>query len=345
MKISQTNFGKVNNTEVQKFTVENDHHVRMSILNFGGIWQEYSVPTDKGQLNLLLAANSMEDYLDAGYSIGQTIGPVANRIKDAKFTIGDHTYTVQKNEGVNSIHSGDKGWQNHFWHATTNQDDEKGQIILSNHYSPSDDGFPADTDIHVIFTLNNDDSVNIDFYGESDAPTLFNPTNHTYWNIADPEVDTVEGLDLKINSRYHLAVDNGKCPTGELVENINGYDFKDGRQLGHALNEMLKTPEKGYDDFFVVKPSSTFGHEPIAIMSDPHSGREVKMYSNRNSLIIFSANGLPSSVKLNRPGKSWAALAMEGQGLPNFSAHPEFGDFMIRPLTPQHYKLRYEIKY
>ncbi len=46
------------------------------MLNFGGIWQEFSVPTDNGQLNLLLSADSMEDYLDAGYSICQLIGPL-----------------------------------------------------------------------------------------------------------------------------------------------------------------------------------------------------------------------------------------------------------------------------
>lgn len=346
MEISQNDFGQAHNHQVTRYTVTNDHGVRMSVLNFGGIWQEYSVPTDQGQLNLLLSASSMEDYLDAGYSICQLIGPVANRIGNAEFSIDDHNYQLQANEGTNSIHSGDQGWQNHFWHVTTEVTTTAGKIILSNHYSPDDDGMPADTDIHVVYTLHSDDSVTIDMYGESDAPTLFNPTNHAYWNLADAGVDTIEGQELTINSQYHLAVNGEKIPTGALVENLgSAYDFKDGQTLGHALNEMLKTPEKGFDDFFAVKPSSTFDGDPIAILWDPKSGREMKMFSDQNALVMFSANGLPASVKLNRPGKSWAALALEAQSLPDAPHHPEFGDITLRPLAPVHHQIRYTIKY
>lgn len=346
MKITQSAFGKADQHEVTKYTVTNDHGVKMSVLSFGGIWQEYSVPTDHGQLNLLLAANSMEDYLDAGYSICQLIGPVANRIGKASFQIDNHEYQLQANEGANSIHSGDQGWQNHFWHVQTATSASAGQIILSNHYSPEDDGMPANTDVHIVYTLHDDDSVTIDMYGEADAPTLFNPTNHAYWNLADADVDTIEGQELTINSRYHLAVNGEKIPTGALVENLgSAYDFKDGQVLGHALNEMLKTPEKGFDDFFVVKPSTTFAQEPIAKLRDPQSGRELQMYSDRNALVIFSANGLPASVKLNRPGKSWAALALEAQSLPDAPHHPEFGDITLRPLAPVHNQIRYAIKF
>lgn len=346
MEITYESFGKALNREVTRYTIKNDHGVRISILDFGGIWQEYSVPSKNGQKNLLLSANSMEDYLDAGYSIGQTIGPVANRIGGAKFSIDGKDYELEKSEGNNSIHSGSKGWQNHFWHVATDTAQDTGRIILSNHYSPDDDDMPADTDIHIVFALHSDDSVSIDMYGESDAPTLFNPTNHTYWNLADDPAATIEGHELQINSDYHLAVNSEKIPTGSLVENLgSAYDFKDGHNLGHALNEMLGTPEKGFDDFFAVKPSSTFDGDPIASLKDPKSGREMKMYSDRNALIVFSAQGLPASVKLNHPGKSWAALAMEAQALPDAPHHPEFGDITLRPLAPVHHWIKYEIKY
>lgn len=346
MKITQDKFGKANGRDVTRYTVSNDHGVKMSVLNFGGIWQAYSIPTDQGPLNLLLSANSMEDYLDAGYSIGQLIGPVANRIDHAQFSIDGHDYQLEANEGPNSIHSGKKGWQNHFWGVTTETTPETGQIILSKHFGPEDDGMPADTDIHIVYALHANDSVTIDLYGESDAPTLFNPTSHTYWNLADADVDTIEGQELTINSDYHLAVNSEKIPTGVLLENLgSAYDFKHGQVLGHALNEMLKTPEKGFDDFFAITPSSTYAHQPIAKLRDPKSGREMKMYSDRNALIIFSANGLPSSVKLNRPGKSWAALALEAQTLPDAPHHPEFGDISLRPLVPVHHQIRFEIKY
>ena len=68
-------------------------------------------------------------------------------------------------------------------------------------------------------------------------------------------------------------------------------------------------------------------------------------YQTTIAAVVFSANGLPSSVKLNRPGKSWAALALEAQALPDAPHHPEFGDITLRPLAPVHHQIRYEIKY
>lgn len=344
MQVYENDFGKINHDSVTRYTIENDHGVRMSVLNYGGIWQEYSIPTKNGQFNLLLAGDSMADYLKAGYSIGQLIGPVANRTKNAEFEIDGKTYHIQKNEGNNNIHSGDKGWQNHFWDAEAKVFKDSGQVVLHQTFSPDNDGMPATTDIYVVYTLDNLDRVTIDLYGQSDGPTLFNPTSHTYWNLSDTD-KTIEGQNLTINSNYHLAVNSEKLPTGELITNAGqGYDFKNGNSLKAALSEMNKTKEKGYDDFFVVKPSSTYGYEPIAILSDPKSGREMRMYSDRNALIMFSANGLPDDASLNHTG-NWAALALEAQNLPDATNYPEFGDITLRPLAPVHHQIHYEIKY
>ncbi|QNQ80228.1 aldose epimerase family protein [Lactobacillus sp. PV034] len=344
MQVYENDFGKVNDKQVTRYTIENDHGVRISVLNYGGIWQEYSIPTAKGNFNLLLAGNSMADYLRAGYSIGQLIGPVANRTKNAEFQIDGKTFYLQKNEGKNNIHSGDQGWQNQFWDTEAKVFKDRGQIVLHRNFAPDDDGFPANTDIDIVYSLDNLDQVTIDLYGQSDAPTLFNPTSHTYWNLSDTD-KTIEGQKLTINSNYHLAVDHEKLPTGKLLTNESiGYDFKAGACLKETLAAMNQTPEKGYDDFFVVKPSSTYAHDPIAILQDPKSGREMRMYSDRNALIMFSANGLPDDAPLNHQG-NWSALALEAQNLPDATDFPEFGDITLRPLAPVHHRIRYEIKY
>lgn len=346
MEITHTDFGHYQERDVLKYTLTNDHGVSISVLNYGGIWQSYTVPTDKGPLNLLLSADNIDDYLEAGYGISQTIGPVANRIASASFVIDGHDYHLKPNEGPNLIHGGDLSWRKQFWAVATEVQDGVGKIILHRRFTPVDDGFPGNRVVHVVFSLHEDDSVSIDYYAETDQPTLFNPTNHSYWNLADSNVATVEDQIFQLNSDYHLEVDQGKIPTGKFLENVRTpYDFNRGRRLGDALNEMAKTPENGFDDYFVVRPSSTFDQEPIATLTDPQSGRQMKMYSDRNSLIIFSANGLPSSVKLNRPGRDWAALALEAQSLTDAIHHPSFGDIVLRPAEPKHYQVRYEIKY
>lgn len=346
MKITESYFGMIKGRRVKRYTVNNDHDVKMSVLDYGGIWQELSVPTKKGLQNLLLSADSIKNYQNAGNFIGELIGPVANRIGYSEFEIDGHQYNLQPNEGRNILHCGEQGWQNQFWHVDTQTNNDSAQLILSNSYRPEDDGMPGKTDIHVIYTLNNKDQVTIDLYGQSNEATLFDPTSHTYWNLADGEAETVEDQELTINSNQHLVVDSGKIPTGQLIDNQgSAYDFKHGQVLGDALHQMLKTREKGFDDYFVVEPSTSLTHQPIAILRDPQSGREMKMYSDRNALVVYTANNMPSSVKLNRPGRSWLAIALEAQTLPDSVHHPEFGDITLRPLAPVHHQIRYEITY
>ena len=346
METSQEKFGEFNGQDVIKYTLTNEHNVSISVLNYGGVWQAFMVPGKDGQRhNLLLSSDSFADFHAAGYSINRVIGPTAGRIENGKFTIDGKEYHVDTNENGNTLHGGSTGWgDGHFWNVTV--DTDKGTITLQQTFAPADDTYPGTVKVAVVYTLGEDDSVTLDFYGESDENTLFNPTNHTYWNIADESEPTIEGLDLQINSKYHLAVKDGKIPTGERIENAGTpYDFSKMTRLGDALNEMLKTPEQGFDDYFEVTPSSTLAHEPIAILHDEKSGRTLKMFSDRNGLVMFSTDGISSDVKLNRPGRPWMALALEGQTLPDTPHHPSFGDVALRPADPKHFQIHYEIEY
>lgn len=345
MKITSSKFGRYQGRDVTKFSITNDHGVGISVLNFAGIWQSYTVPSAKGPVNLLLSADNIDDYLEAGYCIAQVIGPVANRIAGAQFVINGKDYALTPNEGDNLIHGGLRSWKEQFWAVATRETEHCGQIILNRRFSPVDDGFPGNRDIHVVYSLYDDDSVSIDFYGQTDAKTLFNPTNHTYWNLADADQGTIENQVLQINSDYHLEVNKSKIPTGRLVANRGAYDFSRPQRLGDALKVMEKTPEKGFDDYFVVTPSNTFDQLPIATMSDPASGRQVKVFSDRNSLVVFSSDGMPDNFHLNRPSKPWVALALEPQSLTDAIHHPDFGDIILRPLEPKHYQMRYEVTY
>lgn len=346
METSQEKFGEFNGQDVIKYTLTNEHNVSISVLNYCGVWQAFMVPGKDGQRhNLLLSSDNFADFHAAGYSINRVIGPTAGRIENGKFTIDGKEYHVDTNENGNTLHGGSTGWgDGHFWNVTV--DTDKGTITLQQTFAPADDTYPGTVKVAVVYTLGEDDSVTLDFYGESDENTLFNPTNHTYWNIADESEPTIEGLDLQINSKYHLAVKDGKIPTGERIENAGTpYDFSKMTRLGDALNEMLKTPEQGFDDYFEVTPSSTLAHEPIAILHDEKSGRTLKMFSDRNGLVMFSTDGISSDVKLNRPGRPWMALALEGQTLPDTPHHPSFGDVALRPADPKHFQIHYEIEY
>lgn len=345
MELTVTKFGEYQNQDVMKYTMTNDHDVRVSVLNLAGIWQEYSIPTAKGHQNLLLSSDSVEDFMGNGLCLNKLIGRVANRIDHATFTIDGQTYHVDQNEGENNIHGGDNSWKEYLWDVETKYTNDQLQVILTKQFTEDMDRFPGTEDVKVTYTLANDNSLSIDFEGSSDQPTLFNPTNHTYWNISDH--DDVTGLELQLNSTDHFAVNDTKIPTGERLANAGTpYDFAQFTSLGKALTAMKEsTAEGGFDDYFEVTPTDDATKVPVAQLYDPETSRKMKMYSDRNSVVIYTANGLSGDLGLSKPAQSWLAIAMEGQTLTDAVNHDDFGNTVLRPEAPMHNHLRYEIEF
>lgn len=345
MELTVTKFGEYQNQDVMKYTMTNDHDVRVSILNLAGIWQEYSIPTADGHQNLLLSSDSVEGFMGNGLCLNKLIGRVANRIDHATFTIDQQTYHVEQNEGENNIHGGNNGWKENFWEVETKESADQLQVVLSKQFTEAMDHFPGTEMAKVTYTLANDNSLSIDFEGSSDQPTLFNPTNHTYWNISDH--NDVTGLELQLNSTDHLAVNATKIPTGERIANAGTpYDFQRFSSLGQALSAMQATSDEGgFDDYFEVTPTDASTNQPVAQLYDPETKRRMKMYSDRNSVVIYTANGLSGDLGLSKPAQSWLAIAMEGQTLTDAINHDDFGNIVLRPEAPMHNHLRYEIEF
>lgn len=345
MKIASEKFGSYQNSDVIKYTLTNDNNVSISVLNFAGIWQAFMVPnTHGGRVNLLLAADSFNPYVDyADLYAGRIVGRAAGRIAKGKFDIDGESYSVPTNEGNNLLHGGANGLAQQFYQVETKQNGDNLQAILTTSINTATDNLPGKEDVKVTYTLTNDNSVTIDFDGQTDEKTLFNPTSHTYWNLSG-EAKTIQGHVLTLNSKYHLQLDNEKIPTGKkLLNQDTPYDFSHPTVLGTALQHLQEehNPEGGFDDAFVVLPSNRLAHEPVATLMDAATGRKIKMYSDRNGLVVYTANSVQVD-GYNRPSGSWFAIALEGQTLPDSPHHPQFGDIALRPGHPAHYQLRYE---
>lgn len=105
------------------------------------------------------------------------------------------------------------------------------------------------------------------------------------------------------------------------------------------------TAEGGFDDYFEVTPTDDATKVPVAQLYDPETSRKMKMYSDRNSIVIYTANGLSGDLGLSKPAQSWLAIAMEGQTLTDAVNHDDFGNTVLRPESPMHNHLRYEIEF
>ncbi|QYY86693.1 galactose mutarotase [Pediococcus pentosaceus] len=330
-------FDQIDGQDVIRYTLVNDQQTRISVLSYGGTWQEFVVNEDGVERSLIWGLDSMADYQRVGYCLCQSIGRVAGRIGGAKFKIDDQEYQVEMNEQTHSLHGGDHGFNTLNFDGKFSEDDDQVSVILSKHIKASDDNYPGNLDVEIKFTLDNQNQVSISFMGDTDAATLFNPTNHVYWNTTDDRTSLAKQW-LQISSTAHLEFDEEKVPTGKkLSVKATAYDFNQEQPIEDALKQL--NAENGgieFDDAYEVNPSET---TPIAMVGDTDGKRRVKLYSDRNGLVVFTANPFDPD---QEAAHEYNALATEAQTLPDAINHSDFGDIVLRPGKPVINTIRYQ---
>ena len=183
-KIEMSNYGSLpENKTAQLYTLKNTKGMMVQITNFGGIITHWTAPDKNGKYeNITLACDSLNGYLKGVPFFGALIGRYGNRIAKGKFTLDGKAYNLAQNNGVNALHGGKKGFDKVLW-AATPIDGEEPQLKLSYTSVDGEEGYPGKLDVVVIYTLQKDDSLKIDYQAKTDKTTVVNLTNHTYFNL------------------------------------------------------------------------------------------------------------------------------------------------------------------
>ncbi|MCH4008175.1 aldose epimerase family protein [Companilactobacillus sp.] len=316
--IKVTNFGQANGEDVQLYTIENDHKTKLSVISYAAAWQNFEVVEDGVSHSLIEHYDTVDGYIDNPYQVGKTVGRVAGRIGNAKFEINGKQFHLPANEGDNLLHGGNNGIQTHNFVGTV--DEKNNSVTLKTTMKSAEDHFPGDLDLTITYTLTKDDEVLITYTGKSTEATLFNPTCHVYFNVLNDTTDVSE-QKLQINADESLAVYGDKVPTGRKLPVTSGYDFRQPRTIGQGLKDLYAENEKiEFDDCYVT------GKTKSAVAELSGDGRAVDLYSDRNGMVIFTANPQDDDKAAKH---EYSCLATELQTLPDAINHKDFGDIVL----------------
>lgn len=313
MEVTKKQFGIYKDEPVYLYTIENNQKTKISVLTYAATWQNFEVNENGVDHSLISHFDNLDDYVETPYQVGKTVGRVAGRIGNASFKIDDKIYKLPPNDGNNLIHGGNNGFQN-FNFASTVVDDK---VVLTHKFLSADDNFPGDLSLKITYSLSPENEVKISYSAISTEETLFNPTCHVYFNVTDNE--GVFEQDVKINSKSMLAVDSNKVPTGEILPLTSGYDFNKFKTISKALDDLKSDNGKlEFDDTFVTDENS--------VATIKSNNRAVDFSSDRNGLVIFTAN--PNDPK-KADERQYNSLAMEMQTLPDAINHSGFGNIIL----------------
>ena len=326
-------FGKLQDgTEVMLYTLENANGMKAEFINYGAILVSLFVPSQKGGCSdVVLGYDNLEGYQGNTPFFGSTVGPCANRTKGATFSIDGSQYQLDVNDNENNLHSHvELGMHKQIWAA---EEKQKG-ISFTLNMKDGEIGFPGNRSMRVTYTLTEENELVIEYSGESDQKTIFNMTNHSYFNLAGHDSGVIDNLELEMNASNFTPVVKGAIPTGEIRSVIGTpLDFttskKIGKDLENSYDQMVIVG--GFDHNFVVD-DYTGELKKIATLYDEESGRKMETYTDLPGVQLYSANFV-----VDEKGKNGArydkhsGICLETQYYPNSANEPLFPDIVFGP--------------
>jgi len=326
-KVTSEPFGKMpDGTAVEIYTLS-DGACEARISTYGGILVSMKTPDRAGKsADVVLGFDDVSGYVanfngPSNAFFGAIIGRYANRIAHASFTLDGQKYSLPKNNGENTLHSGPHGFNNVVWKAKP----IANGVELTYLSKDGEAGFPGNLTATVKYTLVKAD-LRIDYEATTDKDTVVNLTNHSYFNLAG-QGDILKH-ELTLHASRFTPVDAGLIPTGELkpVESTP-FDFRKPTAVGARINandDQLHLG-RGYDHNWVLD-NKTGKLTEAAELFDPSSGRVLKVLTDQPGVQFYSGNFLDGSVKGKggKPYEQHAALCLETQHFPDSPNHPDF---------------------
>ena len=323
MQVNSRPFGVTKYGEaVTAYELVNASGASAVILDYGATVQSLLVPDRGGKLtDVVLGYETVAEYEQNGGYMGATLGRVANRIGGARFSIGGKEYRIFKNDGENTLHGGERGFDKYVWDAEV----KDGRLCMSRLSPDGEENFPGNFSLCVSFTLTDGNALEIRYDADTDAVTPVSLTNHSYFNLGGDALGHV----VTINAERFCEGGADCLPTGRLLS-VEGtaLDFRAGRVLGEALaQEDAQTALfGGIDHNFVL--SGTFAAEAYS----PASGIAMQVRTTLPGMQFYTSNSLSE-----RAGKRGTVMGPHGgfcfetQIFPDGMNHYGFPSPLLRP--------------
>ncbi len=326
MSIKKSYFGTLSNGKIiDKYTFINKNNAQLSVVTYGATMIELFVPDKNGNLaDVLVGLDNIDDLVEKSDYQGVIVGPYANRIGNASFSIDGVEYSLIKNEkNTTCLHSNGE-FNTAVWDAEITNENS----ICFSYTSPDmQNGFPGNINVKVKYIFTDENEVKLEYEAVSDKKTVINLTNHAYFNLGGYDSGTILNHTLKINADTYTPVDAFSIPTGEIAEVKNTpFDFTTEKIVGDRIDDEFEQLEftGGYDHNFCIN-SYNSSLIKAAEATDPVSGRILEVFTDLPGIQFYAGNFLNGTTgKNNKPMNKRCGFCLETQFYPDTPNKPEF---------------------
>ena len=311
--------------EIIAYTISNSSNLTARIMNYGCNLLNLFVTMPNGEKrDVVLGYEKIEDYFVNSPGFGCCVTPNGNRIEKASFTLNGKTYTLDKNDGNNNLHSGFNPMHRKIWSLVSVSDNS---ISFKATKADLECGFPGTMEIKITYTLLAD-GIQIDYEGLSDEDTIFNPTNHSYFNLkGDNNGDILDHI-VWLDADNYTYADSESIPHGEIVT-VKGtpMDFTEPKMIGKDIDDISYDPLKwagGYDHNYVLNHRDI--NKPCGYLLSREGKLKMEFYTDLPGMQFYTGNYLNKDEigKGNKPYDRRYGVCFESQYHPNAINVPSF---------------------
>ena len=335
----------INEKPVKLFTLKNSNGMEVCITNYGGRVVSLVVPNKDGKpTDVVLGFDNIQQYADTLNSpsdYGSSVGRYANRIKEGKFALGDQTYQLKQNDGVNCLHGGGTtGWMNQVYDAEQIGDSILKLTIVA---QDGENGFPGTVKAVTTYKVTADNTLDMTWEAETDKETIINQTNHNYYNLSGDFTKPAYTQVLYVNADNFTPSDKQYIPTGE-IKPVEGtaMDFRTPHAVGDSIHSSFDQIQNatGYDHNYCLntyKDGKGDDTQVCASLYSPESGIFMEMYTNEPGVQVYSGNfqGVGRDADIVRKNgikyPKHVSVCLESQKYPDSPNHPEWANPTLKP--------------
>ncbi|MFB9052809.1 aldose epimerase family protein [Formosa undariae] len=337
VSINQSVYGTTpEGDQVDLFTLKNAKGMEVDVITFGGIITKLSVSDKAGKFeNVVLGYDNLESYLSNPTYFGAIIGRYGNRISKGKFSLNGIDYPLAINNGPNHLHGGIKGFDKVIWKAQTLENDDKVALKLTYLSADMEEGYPGNLNVTVIYTLTENNTLEIAYQATTDKTTLVNLTQHSYFNLSGDFTKTISNEEVMIDADFFVPIDKSAIPLGglESVKNTP-FDFTTSKRVGQDIDAdhpQIKNGS-GYDHTWVLNhPEENVNL--VASVLDKDSSRYMEVYTDQPGVQFYTGNFLDGAFSYGG-GMRYAdrsALCLETQHYPDSPNQDAFPSTVLNP--------------
>ncbi|MEJ8561354.1 aldose epimerase family protein [Yoonia sp. GPGPB17] len=301
--------------DVEKVTISTDD-LTVSILTFGAMVQDVRLAGVAHGLSL--GSDALHDYETTMGYFGTIVGPIANRISNARVRLDGMMYELERNENnAVHLHSGADGVHRKVWQVASQTPDS---VTLALTLNDGIAGLPGQRDIRVTYQVSAPAMLTKTIDGTTDTATCMNFASHIYWNLDGTE--TWDGHALKVAADRYLPIDDRTCPTGEIASVA-------GTQMDFRETSKPQIGAPALDHNFCLSDGKQALRDVLWLTGQ--SGVTMTLATTEAGLQIHDA------ATSRRPGKPcYEGIVIEPQGWPDAPNHLGFGSITVTADQPYH---------